>query len=77
MTKRRILVLVREGHVPPETLDGVTDDQLSPWKAEFDVCETLRLMGHDVLPIGLYDDLAPIRKSLRDFAFFYGHNYTQ
>lgn len=67
MTKRRILVLVREGHVPPETLDGVTDDQLSPWKAEFDVCETLRLMGHEVLPIGLYDDLAPIRKSLRDF----------
>jgi D-alanine-D-alanine ligase len=67
MSKLRILVLLRDGHVPPETLAGVSDDQMSPWKAEFDVCETLRHLGHDVLPLGVYDDLAPIRKALRDF----------
>ncbi len=67
MSKLRVLVLVREGHVPPETLDGVSDDELDAWKAEFDVCETLRGLGHEVLPIGVYDDLSPIRKGLRDF----------
>ncbi len=67
MSKLRVLVLVREGHVPPETLDGVTDKEMDPWKAEFDVCETLRHLGHEVLPVGVYDDLAPIRVALRDF----------
>ena len=67
MSKLRVLVLVREGHVPPETLKGVTEEEMLPWKAEFDVCETLRRLGHEVLPVGVYDDLAPIRKALRDF----------
>lgn len=67
MSKLRVLVLVREGHVPPLTLEGVSENQLSAWKAEFDVCETLRNLGHDVLPIGVYDDLAPIRRALKQF----------
>lgn len=67
MSKLRVLVLVREGHVPPLSIEGVSDDEMSAWKAEFDVCATLRAMGHEVLPLGVYDDLAPIRKALRDF----------
>ena len=67
MSKLRVLALVREGHVPPLTLDGVSEKELDAWKAEFDVCETLRRLGHEVLPIGVYDDLAPIRQALRDF----------
>jgi D-alanine-D-alanine ligase len=67
MSKLRILVLVREGHVPPETLEGVSDEEMDPWKAEFDVCETLRRLGHEVLPLGVYDDLAPIRQALSEF----------
>ncbi|KAA1262257.1 Ddl-like protein [Rubripirellula obstinata] len=67
MSKLRILVLVREGHVPPLTLKGVSDAEMDPWKAEFDVCETLRNLGHEVLPIGVYDDLGPIRKALKEF----------
>lgn len=67
MAKLRVLVLVRDGHVPPDSLEGFTEDQWSPWKAEFDICETLRGLGHEVLPLGIYDDLGPIRKSLHDF----------
>lgn len=67
MSKLRVLVLVRDGHVPPETLEGVTDEEMDPWKAEFDVCESLRLLGHSVLPLGVYDDLAPIRNALTEF----------
>lgn len=40
---------------------------MSPWKAEFDVCETLRRLGHEVRPIGVYDDLGPIRETLLDW----------
>lgn len=67
MTKLHILALVREGHVPPETLDGVTEKELDQWKAEFDVCETLRGLGHEVLPLGVYNDLAPLRTALLEF----------
>ncbi len=67
MSKLKVLVLVREGHVPPLTLEGVAKKDLDAWKAEFDVCETLRRLGHEVLPLGVYDDLAPIRKALFEF----------
>ena len=63
MSKLRVLVLVRKGHEPPETLEGISDDELDAWKAEFDVCETLRRIGHEILPLGVYDDLGPIRKA--------------
>lgn len=49
------------------TLEGVSEKDLDAWKAEFDVCATLREMGHEILPLGVYDDLAPIRKALTDF----------
>jgi D-alanine-D-alanine ligase len=67
VSKQKVLVLVREGHVPPLTLDGISDKDLDPWKAEFDVCETLRRLGHQVLPLGVYDDLSPIRTALGEF----------
>ncbi|WP_153558541.1 D-alanine--D-alanine ligase family protein [Roseimaritima sediminicola] len=65
--KLRVLALVREGHVPPESTEGYSDDEIDAWKAEFDVVDTLKSMGHEVLPLGVYDDLGPIRKALRDF----------
>ncbi|MCO8122067.1 ATP-grasp domain-containing protein [Stieleria sp. TO1_6] len=67
MSKLRVLVLVRSGHVPPESLKGVSEKDLDAWKAEFDVCDTLRGLGHEVLPLGVYDDLAPIRNALTEF----------
>src|SRR5262249_23266317 len=62
----RIIVLVREGLVPPETIEGLTESEIQPWKTEYDVISTLRKMGHEVLPIGLYDDLGIIRKALEE-----------
>ncbi|WP_044252908.1 hypothetical protein [Rhodopirellula sp. SWK7] len=67
MSKLHVLVLVRDGHVPPESLEGIDEKEWGPWKAEFDICETLRNLGHEVLPLGIYDDLAPIRNALKDF----------
>jgi len=67
MKRQRILVLVREGLVPPETMEGYSDKEIAQWKVEFDVVTTLREMGHDVQPIGVFDDLAPIRRAIREW----------
>ena len=62
----RVLVLVREGLVPPDSVEGLTEAEIRPWKTEYDVISALRRMGHEATPIGLYDDLATIRKALEE-----------
>lgn len=60
MKKLRVLVLMHEDLVPPDTLEGYTDREIVEWKTEFDVVSTLREMGHEVRPLGVYDDLGVI-----------------
>ncbi|MFN8006202.1 MAG: D-alanine--D-alanine ligase [Terriglobia bacterium] len=62
----RVLVLVREGLIPPDSVEGLTKAEILPWKTEYDVISTLKQMGHEPIPIGLYDDLSTIRKALED-----------
>jgi D-alanine-D-alanine ligase len=52
--------------VPPEDVSGY-DVREVDWKMEFDVCETLRSMGHQVLPLGVEDDLGVIRKAVAEW----------
>ena len=67
MKNQRVLALVREGLVPPESLEGYSDKEIAEWKAEFDVISTLRQSGHEVQPLGVFDDLAPIRDAIKTF----------
>ena len=67
MKPLRILALVREGLVPPESLDGYSEKQIAEWKVEYDVVATLNNLGHDVRPLGVFDDLAPIRQSIQEW----------
>ena len=48
MKKMRVLVLVREGLIPPDTLDGHSEKEIAEWKVEFDVISTLKEMRHQV-----------------------------
>jgi D-alanine-D-alanine ligase len=63
----RALVLVHEDLVPPETTEGLTDEEIAPWKAEYDVATTLEEMGHEVHVIGLYSDLGVIHTALQNY----------
>lgn len=63
----RVLVPVHEDLLPPESIDGLTEEQIQPWKTEFDVISTLRHMGHEVMPIGVYDDQGVIRRAIEKF----------
>ena len=62
--KMRIVVLVHEDLVPPDSIENVSDKEMAPWKTEFDVITTLREMGHDVHPVGVYSDLGVIRNAI-------------
>ena len=62
-TKRRVLVLVHEDLVPPEDYDSLSEAEQMELKTEYDVCTGLEDLGHDVLPLGLGDDLAPLRQA--------------
>jgi len=67
MRKLRILVLVHEDLVPPETIEGLSDKEVARFKAEFDVIATLREMGHEVRPLGVQYDVQPIREAVQEF----------
>lgn len=67
MRQLRVLALVSENLVPPETMEGSTDKEIDEWKAEYDVITTLREMGHNVEVLGLSDDITPVRDSIVRF----------
>jgi len=66
MKSLRVLVLMHEDLIPPQSLDGYTEEEILDWKTEFDVLGTLRDMGHDAIPLGVSDDLGLIRRSILD-----------
>jgi D-alanine-D-alanine ligase len=68
MSRRRlrVLVLVHEDLVPPKDVSGI-DVAEAEWKMEFDVIETLGLMGHTVDVVGLRSDLTVLDRALKRF----------
>jgi len=62
--KLRIIVLVHEDLVPPDSLGGLSDKEKLDVKTEYDVISTLKKMGHEVYPVGLYNHLNVIGNAL-------------
>jgi len=62
--KLRVVVLMREDLIPPETLDGVETKEKEEWRAEYDVVSTLRDMEHEVWPVGVRGELGVIRDAI-------------
>jgi D-alanine-D-alanine ligase len=64
--KRRILALMHESLVPPDTApaEQVT---AAEWKTEYHVVQTLRQLGHEVRPLGLGSELGVIRAAVEEF----------
>jgi D-alanine-D-alanine ligase len=63
--KLRVLALMHIGLVPPA--DATSREESTEWKTEFDVLSTLRSIGHEVMPLGIYDDLGVIRKAIDEW----------
>jgi D-alanine-D-alanine ligase len=64
MKKLRVLVLMHEDLVPPESIEGLSDQEIAPWKAEYDVLAGLEALGHEARPLGMSDDLGVVRREI-------------
>ncbi|MGB8221346.1 MAG: ATP-grasp domain-containing protein [Polyangiales bacterium] len=67
LKRRRIIVLAHESLVPPESIAELSEAEIEPFKTELHVREGLRGLGHEVLMVGLSDELAPLRMALEEF----------
>ena len=64
MKPLRVLVLVHPDLVPPDSTKGYSAQEINKWKTEYDVVSTLRAAGHEVRPLGVHDELKPIRDEI-------------
>ena len=65
LVKYRVLALVHKDLVPKE--DAAPEEVNPEWRMEWDVVTALRQRGHEVLVIGVHDDLTPIRQAIDAF----------
>ncbi len=67
MRRLRILVLMHPDYMPPDSTDGYTARQINEWKTEYDVVSTLRAAGHYVRPLGVQEEIKPVRDAIEEF----------
>ena len=67
MKKLRVLALMHPEFVPPDDAARYTEEERFDWKTEWDVVRTLREIGHEVMPLGVQDELLPIRNKVEEF----------
>jgi D-alanine-D-alanine ligase len=67
MRRLRILVLMHPDCMPPDSTDGYSAKEINAWKTEFDVVSTLRAAGHDVRPLGVQEEIKPVRDEIESF----------
>jgi D-alanine-D-alanine ligase len=67
MRKLRVLVLMHAHLVPPESLSGLTEKELFEFEMELAVMKTLKQLGHEVVGLGVEEELRPIRDNISSF----------
>ncbi|MGB0714456.1 MAG: D-alanine--D-alanine ligase family protein [Phycisphaerae bacterium] len=65
MRSLRIDVLMDESFVPPDSIEGLSEKEMAPWKTEYDVLAGLYNLGHDARPLAVSDDFTVLRNQLR------------
>jgi D-alanine-D-alanine ligase len=67
MSKLRVMMLVHTTLVPPEDLVSENDPRMDEYRTEYDVKSALLKLKHDVKVVGVYDDIAPIRRTIEEW----------
>jgi len=67
MKSLRVLVLMHPDLMPPDSLKGLSVQEINVGKTEYDVVSTLRGSGHEVRPLGVKSELAPIRDAVESW----------
>ena len=67
MKKLGVLVLMHPDHVPPDSIDGLSAQEVLALKAEYDIVQCLRKLGHEPRALGVQDEFLPIRDAVEEF----------
>ena len=63
----RALLLCHEELVPPDSIEGRSDEEISDYRTEFDVLTTMRDLGHEAEVLGVADDPDQIRRAVLEY----------
>ena len=61
----RVVLLTHQDFRPPESLDGLSQKEMAPWRTEYDVLSALEELGHEVKILGAVTELPEIRDLLQ------------
>ena len=67
MKPLRTLVVMHESLVPPDSLAGHSEKEIEEWRTEYDVINQLKILGHDVKPLGVRDNLSALRTEVAEW----------
>jgi D-alanine-D-alanine ligase len=67
LRRLRIVVLTHEDLVPPESIEGLDEKEAQTFKREHGVVRALLELGHQVIVLGVSDDLVPIRRLVEEW----------
>jgi D-alanine-D-alanine ligase len=63
----RVLVLLDPDLMPPDSLEGKEAKEIEKWRIEYVVITALRKAGHEVMKLGLRDELSVVRPAIENF----------
>lgn len=66
MKRTRVLALLHEELIPPHTIEGLSMEEIRPFKMEYDVTVTLEQAGHEVIVAPVGGDLTVIRRAIEE-----------
>lgn len=64
--RKRVLVLMHEDLVPPANIEGLSAQEVMPFATEYDVVTAMQWLGHEAIKLGVHDELAPLRRALKE-----------
>jgi D-alanine-D-alanine ligase len=67
MSRQRVLVVVPKAAVAPDNAEQVSEKEFEEFKAAYDVMLALEELGHQGRQLGLLEDVAPLRRELREW----------
>lgn len=67
MRNKRVLAIMHKDLVPPDSIEGLTEAEVAPFKTEYDVITACRTLGHEVRSLGIQSDLSVLGKTIEEW----------
>ncbi len=64
--KLRVLTLMQANRVPPDNVHEIPEKEFNQYRTDYDVLIGLEDLGHEVLRLGLGDEMLPLRNMLAE-----------